>query len=125
MPETAQPLHAHKISWNCAAMPQSIECRHAGAQKGSCIHRRKRIRNRRHCFCPCDHVLRIAAIFLEPGDLKILTAHEIGSPTGDALKTMSTMPAHAYSLALLPRRDTRTNLIDNSGYLVAGNTRIF
>jgi hypothetical protein len=37
---------------------------------------------------------------------------------------MAAMPTHAHPLAFLPRRDTRANLVDYSGHLVARDTRV-
>jgi hypothetical protein len=62
--------------------------------------------------------LGIPAVFLKSRDLKILTAHEIPTATGDALSAMSTVPAYADPLAFLPDRHTRSNGIDHTSDLV-------
>jgi hypothetical protein len=52
-------------------------------------------------------------------DTEILASHEVATPTRIALTTMSTMPAHTYSLTSFPCRHAGSNLVDNAGYFVA------
>src|SRR5687768_13429035 len=71
-----------------------------------------------------DHVLGISAVFLEAGHLEVSAPHEIAAPAGIALTTMAPMPAYTDPLALLPHRDARSNLVDDSGHLVARDSRV-
>src|SRR5215475_6622148 len=119
MAESAQTLHGHKISSDRPTMTQTIECRDACTQKGGRFRRRKRVRNCRHRFGSGNHVLRVAAIFVESSHLEVPTPHEIASPTRIACTIMSAMPAHAHPLALLPNRHARANFVDHSSHFVA------
>src|SRR5437016_10124389 len=118
MAKSAQSLHRHQIACFRTAVAQAVEGRDASAEDRRCLHRRECVWNCSHGFAPGNHVLGIPAIFLESRDLKVLTAHEIPTATGDTLSTMSAVPPHADPLALLPNCHTRSNGIDHTGDLV-------
>jgi hypothetical protein len=52
-------------------------------------------------------------------DTEIPASHEVAAPARIALTAMSTMPTHTHSLASFPCRHACSNLVDNTGYLVA------
>src|SRR5690348_12970955 len=105
-------------------MSQAIERRHTGTQDRRCLGRRDRIWNGGQGFTPSDHILSISSVIMKSCDTEIPASHEVATPTGVALTTMSTMPAHTHPLPPCPCRHAGSHFVDNAGDLVARDPRV-
>ena len=72
-----------------------------------------------------DHVIRIAAIEIDAGDLMVFGAgEEIAAAAFIAMAAMFAMPADADALAGFPFRDARADGVDDADDFVAGDAGI-
>ena len=123
MTESADPQHGDKIARQRAAVAERVVGRDARA------HQRRGVLGREPVGDACErlrrrnHVLGIAAIVGDAGDLQIAAGDEIAAPARLAVAIVTAVPADADALADLPWTDFRANRIDGTGDLVAGHDR--
>src|SRR5437879_11836519 len=124
MAQAADPEHRDEIARPYTAVAQGIEGGDAGAKKRSGILGRQFVRDRRQRFERRDHVIGIAAIIADAGNLAVRAGDEIAPAAGRAMTAMTAMPADADPLTRLPVRHVRANRIDDPGNLVSRYARV-
>jgi hypothetical protein len=100
---------------------QGIVSSDAGAEQRPSVHS---IESRRHGgdgFVPRQHVLLIAAIASDAGDLFVRAGDEISAAAGFAYEAMASMPAYSDAIAFLPLGDAGSEFINDASDFVAGN----
>src|SRR5207237_126393 len=71
-----------------------------------------------------DHVLGIAAVIGDPGDLASLAGKEVTAAAVIAMPAVAAIPADTHPLASLPTRYVSTDGINHAGYFVPRNARV-
>src|SRR5438046_1762688 len=111
MAQSTNGLNCHQVAGLRAAMPQRIERGDSCAHERCGLLGREPVRHQGHRFGGSDHVLCITAVMREAGDATYLTVDEISSPAWWTLAAMTSIPAHAHSLAFLPEGNIRANFV--------------
>ncbi len=122
--ESANALHRDQIAGESAAVPQRVVGGDSSAEQWSRFGILQAIGHRSQCFNRRDHVLLISAVIADAGDHHILTIGKVAAPALDTGIVLTAMPADSDTLPFLPRRNTRTQFIDDADYLMSGNAWI-
>src|ERR1700757_3160264 len=78
----------------------------------------------RESFYRRNHIFLISAVVSDSAHLQIRAVPKVSAPALQAGSILPTMPAHSYSLSLLPRRDAAAHLVNHTRHLVPRHTRI-
>src|SRR5215203_1190144 len=117
-------MHSYNVPCARRGVTQRIVNRDAGTHEWTNLLRRQFIRHSRNCFRAHDHVLRVTAIEIDPGDLPIHAHSEIAAPALIADEIMAAMPAHTDSLTFLPLGDAAANRVNAPADLMTRHARI-
>jgi hypothetical protein len=98
---------------------QGVEGRDSGAQQRRRIARLELRGNQRQRFERRDHVVGIAAVITDAGNLATYAGNEIAAAAGAAVAAMPAMPTHADALARLPVGHADANGVDQPDHFVA------
>ena len=71
-----------------------------------------------------DHVLAVAAVVGDAGDLAAHAGEELPAAAGVAIAAVAAVPADAHPLARLPSGDAGADRVDHPGHLMAGDARV-
>ena len=71
-----------------------------------------------------DHVLAVAAVIRDAGDLAAHAGEELAAAAVVAIPAIAAVPADAHPLARLPAGDAGADRVDHPGHLMAGNPRV-
>ena len=108
-----------------AAVAKTVERGDAGAHERRRIDGRKIVGHQRQRADGREHILGVAAIARDAGNLGgSLAGEEIAAAAVIAIAAESAVPADAHSLSGFPARDVGTNRIDHADHFVSGNARI-
>src|SRR5262245_38002378 len=124
MAKPSKPLHCDEVPCASATMAQTVERRDSCTENGRGFHGRQGVGDGCHRFALGDHILRVAAIFIESGDLKILTTHEVSPSAWHTLPAMSAVPPDTGALALLPDGHAWTYGINHAGHFMPCHARV-
>src|SRR5690242_1181902 len=124
MPQAADALYRHQITGAGSRIAQRVVNSDAGAEQRCGFIRGQIIGHGRDCLCRDHHVLGVAAIVTDAGNLLDLAQNEVTATAGVADKTVPAMPAHTHALARLPLRDVSSDGVNASRNLMARNTRV-
>ena len=105
-------------------MAQGVVDGDSGAEQRRRFGREQIIRHQSHCFGRDHHILGIATVKADGGDLFELTQNEVAAAARVALEAVSAMPTNSHALAGLPQGDVSANGIDAPGNLVARHSRV-
>src|SRR5436305_10340374 len=78
----------------------------ASAQQRRRVLGRQIVRHRRHRAGLDEHVVGVAAVHRNPGDLHVLAVDQVAAAAPLAIAAVAAEPAHAYALADLPALDS-------------------
>src|SRR6185312_10332385 len=124
MTQTPDSLHGHNVAGQSAGVAQRIVGRNPGAEQRRGIDVGQAVRNRHQRFNRSQHVLLIAAVVADAGNLLVLAVAEIAAPAFAARAIMSAMPANTDPLPLAPRADSGSEFVDHARDFMARNARI-
>ncbi len=88
------------------------------------VDERQARRHERNRACRRDHVLAIAAVVRDAGDLPAHAGEEIAAAALVAIAAVAAVPTHAHSLPWFPAGHTGADRVDHSGHFVTGDTRV-
>src|SRR4051812_30992198 len=125
MPEAADAEDGDEVARSRAAVAQGVEGCDAGAEERRGIDRREGVGKHRDGAGRRDHVLSIAAVEADAGDLLRDAGEEIAAAAVDALAAIAAVPADADFLADGEIGDERAEGIDDADNFVAGHSGIF
>ena len=125
MAETAEAEDGDEIAGARAAVAQGVEGGDAGAHERRGIGGREVIGHERDADGGGDHVIRVAAIEVDAGDLVVHGAgEEIAAAAIIAMATMLSMPADADALAGFPFRNACANGVNDADDFMARDAGI-
>ena len=122
--EPAQAEHGDDVARPCAAVSQRIESGDAGAHQGGRINGRQVGGHSRNGAGRRDHVLRVAAVECETGDLTGHAGEELPTAALTATPAIAAVPTDARPLARRPSDDAGADRIDHPGRFMTGHARI-
>jgi hypothetical protein len=118
MAKTANALHGHQVTRTRSCVSQRIKNCDAGADQRTSFIGGQGVWNRRNRFGGSNHVLGIAAIEADPGDLRRLAINKVAAPAWIALETVTAVPTNADTLAWSPKRHVWADRVNATGYFV-------
>ena len=124
MAEASDAEDGDDIARPGAAVAERVEGGDAGAHEGSGIDGRQFIGEQSGCGGWGDHVIGIAAVEGDTGDLVGFAGEEIAAAAGLAASTIAAVPADADALADGPGRGIGADGVDEADDFVSGNARI-
>ena len=122
--EAADPEHGHPVTAPRAAAPQRVERRDAGTQQRGGFLGREAVGHRGQTGGAHEHVVRVAPVGRDAGNLHVLAVDQRSSPTLLAVAAIAAEPPNADALPDLPALDPVPERGDLAGDLVAGDERV-
>ena len=124
MPQAANAQNRHRIAGLGPAVPKAVEGRHTRAHQWRGVHVRQIFGNQRQGIRRSNHIVRIAAVESDAGNLPILAEDEVAAPAGRAVVAVPAVPSQAHALARLEQGHIRAHRIHHPGNLVPRHARI-
>ena len=124
MAKPAQTQYSDGVARPCAGVSQRVECGEPGAHEGRRIDGRKLGRHQRDRAGGCDHVLRVATVVSDAGDLMRHASEELTAAARVAASAITAVPTNTHLLARLPADGAGSHRIDHSGHLMPRYTRM-
>src|SRR5258706_14477606 len=125
MAESADTEDRDEVAGPRAAVPERVERRHARAHQRRRLDGRQPVGDRGERPGLGDDVVRVAAVHADAGNARSHAAREeVAASAGIAPAAMAAVPAEADALPDLPRRDSRSERVDDAGNLVPGHPRV-
>src|SRR5262249_18398424 len=122
--QAADALDRDQIARHRAAVAKRVVGRDPRAQQRRDLHVVEARRDRDQRLRRRHHVLLIAAVVRDSGDLEVHAIAKVAAPARDTRAVVPTMPSDADALATLPLGDARTEAVDDTRDLVARYPRI-
>lgn len=124
MTEAADALDCNQVAGKGAAVAQRVVGGDAGAQQRRCVHVFEAVGDGNERLDGSDHVLLIAAVVADAGDLLIAAIDKIAAAALATGVVVAAMPADAGTLALLPGSHTATDFINDPRHFMSWNAGI-
>ena len=118
MPQPTDAQDSNGISRPRSAMAQAVVGGHAGAHQRCGVHVRQIVRNQRQCIGRRNHVVGIAAIETDPGDLRVFAENKVALAAGNAVVAVPAMPAQAHPLSCLEEWNVSPHSIHHASNLM-------
>src|SRR5262252_3199266 len=124
MAEAADALHGDQIAWSRSRVAQGIVDGHPGAEQWGRLRARQIVGHRGNRLGGGDHVLGVAAVEAERGDLLEAAQDEVAAAARITRKAVSTVPADTDALTGLPDLDVGAHDVDAPRDLVPRDARV-
>jgi hypothetical protein len=122
--QPSDALHGDQVSGTGANVAQRVVGGDSGAQQRGSLVCGQFLRHQGHRFGGRDHVLRVASIEVNAGDLLVIAQDEVAPAARFADEVMAAVPAHAHALADFPVGHVRAEGVHATGNLVSRNAGI-
>src|SRR5215467_12268168 len=124
MAEAADALHGDQIAWSRSRVAQGIVDGHPGAEQWGRLRARQIVGHRGNRLGGGDHVLGVAAVEAERGDLLEAAEDEVAAAARITREAVSAVPADTNALARLPDFDVGAHDVDTPRDLVPWDARV-
>jgi hypothetical protein len=125
MAKAAQTEYCDRIAGPCAAVPKRIVGCDARTHQRCGVNGGKPFRDERKGSGGSNHILGIASVERNAGDLRRgLAGNEVSTAARIAMPAVSAVPAHTDPLARSPFGNACANFINDPGNLMPGNPRV-
>ena len=124
MAEAADAEDGDEVAGARSAVAQAVEGGDAGAEQRGGVDVGEVVGHEGEGVGGSDHVVGIAAVVADAGDVLVFAEDEVAATTGRAVVAVAAVPAEADALAGLEERHVGADGVDDAGDFVAGDARV-